>query len=138
MPEGNNMITIYAEQAAQGLSDEVLRRLVRRHLTKAKENGLENLTCIAVIEPADSEQTMVNELGFSPLRNPLSNTRFGEPDFIPAWDWLEIHSGWYELIFTVGDEGFAYMIFVQIRAKESELTRMCKRYERRGSTSKTL
>lgn len=132
------MITIYAEQDALALTDEVLRRLVRRHLIKAKENGLENLTCIAVIEPADSEQTMANELGFSPLRNPLSNTRFGEPDFIPAWDWLEVHRGWYELIFTVGDEGFAYIIFVQIGAKESDLTRLCERYGRQGRTSRTL
>ena len=132
------MITIYAEQDAQALTDEVLRRLVRRRLIKAKENGLKNLTCIAVIEPADSEQTMINELGFSPLRNPLSNTRFGEPDFIPAWDWLERHRGWYELIFTVGDEGFAYIIFVKIGAKESDLTRMCERYVRQGRPSRTL
>lgn len=122
------MITIYDEQAAQVLADDTLRELVRGHITTAKENGLENLTCIAVIEPADSEQTIRDELGFSPLRNPLSNTRFGDPGFSPAWDWLEVHSGWYELIFTVGDEGFAYIIFVPIGAKESDLSRMCERY----------
>lgn len=122
------MITIYAEQDAQGLSDEVLRRLVRRHLTKAKENGLENLTCIAVIEPADSEQTIVEELGFSPMQHPLSEIRFGDPDFIPSWDWLGVRPGWYELIFTVGDDGFAYVLFVSQEARGSELTRMCERH----------
>jgi hypothetical protein len=106
------MITIYTEQDAQALTDEVLLRLVRRHLITAKENGLENLTCIAVIEPADREQTIIDELGFSPLRNTLSETLFGDPGFSPSWDWLEIHSGWYELIFTVGDDGFAYIVFV--------------------------
>jgi|TARA_A100001518_G_C1225622_1_gene73888 hypothetical protein len=121
------MITIYAEQGAQALTDEVLRRLVRRHLIKAKENGLENLTCIAVIEPADSEQTIIDELGFSPLQNPLTETRFGDSDFTPAWDCLEVHPGWQELLFTVGT-GFAYIIFVPIGAKESDLSRMCERY----------
>ena len=122
------MITIYDEQDAQVLADDTLRELVRGHITTAKENGLENQTCIAVIEPADSEQIILDELGFSPLRNPLSETRFGAPDFSPAWDWLEVHLGWYELIFTVGDDGFAYIIFVPIGAKESDLTRLCERY----------
>ena len=106
------MITIYTEQDSQALADDTLRELAQGHLTTAKENGLENLTCIAVIEPADSEQTILDELGFSPVRNPFSETRFGDPDFSPAWDWLEVHSGWCELIFTVGDDGFAYIVFV--------------------------
>jgi len=122
------MITIYDEQDAQALADDSLRELAQGHLTTAKENGLENLTCIAVIEPADSEQTIIEELGFSPLRNPLSEICFGDPGFSPSWDWLEVHSGWYELIFTVGDDGFAYIIFVPIGAKENDLSRMCEIY----------
>ncbi|MAN13152.1 MAG: hypothetical protein CL945_00250 [Dinoroseobacter sp.] len=122
------MITIYTEQDAQALADDTLRELVRGHLITVKENGLENLTCIAIVEPADSEQAFLDKLGFSPLRNPLTDTRFGDPDFSPAWDWLEAHPGWYELIFTVGDDGFAYIIFVPIGAKKSELTRLCERY----------
>lgn len=106
------MITIYNEHDARKLSDSDLLSLVRGHLTKAKENGLQDLTCIAVVEPHDSEAAIVRELGFSPLANPLSETRFGDPDFSPAWDWLEVHRRWYELIFTVGDDGFAYIVFI--------------------------
>lgn len=106
------MITIYDEQDARLITDPELAVLVQWHLIIAKENGLEDLTCIAVIEPDDSEQTVIDELGFSPLQNVLTETRFGDPDFIPAWDWLEVHHGWYELIFTVGDGGFAYIVFL--------------------------
>lgn len=106
------MITIYNEQDARRLNDDGLRRLVQKHLKLAKKNGLEGLTVIALIEPADSEDTIVAELGFSPLHNPLNETRFGDPDFSPAWDWVEVHAGWFELIFTVGDSGFAYIIFI--------------------------
>lgn len=106
------MITIYNEHDARKLADPQLRELVQGHLITAKENGLENLTCIAVVEPADSEQTIIDELGFSPLQNPLTETRFGDPGFFPPWDWLELHRCWYEMIFTVGDAGFAFIVFV--------------------------
>ena len=122
------MITIYNEHDARKLSDPDLRSLVKGHLATARENGLEDLTCIAVVEPNDSEAAIVGELGFSPLVNPLSEMRFGDPDFNPAWDWLEVHRGWYELIFTVGDAGFAYIILVPTGAREGDLTRMCERY----------
>jgi len=122
------MITIYNENDALELTDPELRKLVRGHLTTAKENGLENLTCIAVVEPADSEQTFIDELGFSPLQNPLTETRFGDPDFSPAWDWLEVHPGWYELLFAVGNDGFAFILFVPNEAKENDPSRMCERY----------
>lgn len=131
------MITIFNEQDARNITDPELLELVQGHLITAKENGLEDLTVIAVIEPADSEQTFIDELGFSPLQNPLTETRFGDPDFIPAWDWLEVHPGWYELIFTVGDDGFAYILLVPSEAKESDLTRLCERYGGRGRFLKT-
>ena len=126
------MITIYNEHDARNLHDPELLTLVMGHLITAKENGLEKLTCISVVEPADNEQTIMAELGFSPLRNPLSDTRFGDPGFIPAWDWLEVHRGWYEMIFTVGDAGFAYLLFLPSRAKESDLTHMCEHSGRRA------
>lgn len=120
------MITIYDEHEARKLTDPTLRSLVLGHLTTAKENGLQALTCIAVVEPHDSEGTIVQELGFSPLVNPLSETRFGDRDFSPAWDWLEVHHGWYELIFTVGDDGFAYILFAPRHG--SCISAICERY----------
>lgn len=120
------MITIYNEDDGRKLSDPDLRSLVLGHLTTAKENGLQDLTCIAVVEPHDSEAAIVGELGFSPLANPLSGKHFGDPDFNPAWDWLEVHRGWYELIFTVGDDGFAFILVVPKQG--SDVSAVCERY----------
>tara|TARA_Y100001001_G_scaffold164346_1_gene196187 strand:- start:1984 stop:2370 length:387 start_codon:yes stop_codon:yes gene_type:complete len=122
------MITIYNEHDARKLSDPDLRSLVQGHLTTAKENGLQDLTCIAVVEPQDNQSAIVHELGFSPLVNPLSETRFGDPAFSPAWDWLEVHRGWYELIFTVGNDGFAYILFVPANSEVNAFTQACARY----------
>ena len=128
------MITIHRNEEVRQLHDLELRNLVEGHFTTAQENGLENLTCIAIVEPADSEQTMIDALGFSPLSNTLSETRFGDPAFNPAWDWLEVHSNWYELIFTAGDDGFAYILFAPIQPRECELTRMCEYYGREAGS----
>lgn len=106
------MITIYSEQEAAALTDPALRALIEGHLTRAKSNGLEDLTCIAVVEPADTEETFQSELGFSPLENPLTETRYGAPGFTPAWNWLEVHPAWVETIWTAGDDGFAFIVFV--------------------------
>lgn len=119
------MLTIFDSKDALSIDDAHLRSLVLGHLETAKEGGLEKLTCIAVVEAEDTEEQFVAALGFSPLENPLSETRHGEPDFLPSWDWLEIHSQWFELIYTVGDDGFAYLIFTSRRNGPDWLATLC-------------
>lgn len=74
--------------------------------TLALELG--DLTHMAVIQPRDTEADIIDALGFSPLVSRIDGIRL-EPD----WDWLERHDGWFELVYTVGDSGFAYLVFVQ-------------------------
>ncbi|WP_120717347.1 hypothetical protein [Tsuneonella amylolytica] len=94
------------------LADAKLRSLIQAHLVTARESGLIDLTVFAVAESGDTKQTMIAALGFSPLDNLLDGTSYGDPNYLPAWDWLEIHPRWFELLFTVGDDGFAYIIFI--------------------------
>jgi len=104
------MITIYDKEDAAKLTDRELKTLVDGHLQNAAERGLQNLTCIAVIEEGDDIE---KELGFTPLHNPLTGLSYGQEGFAPNWDWLEVHPGWFELIYTVGDSGFAFILFVR-------------------------
>lgn len=104
------MITIHNEEDAAGLTDQELRTLVEGHLRTAKERGLETLTHLAVLGEGDDLEA---ELGFTPLHNPLTGLSYGQEGFSPNWDWLEVHSGWFELIYTVGDSGFAFILFVR-------------------------
>jgi hypothetical protein len=121
------MISIYdkttaATALAQNLPAD-MRDLIEGHLATAKENGLSELTHIAVIEEGDSEATMIEELGFSPLHNPLTGERFGDPGFSPHWDWLEIHPAWHEMLYCVGDSGFAFVLYVA--KNQSLVAQMC-------------
>ena len=119
------MIIIHNIDDAQRIDDSALQSLVHGHLVTAKENGLESLTCIAVVEAEDTEEDFVEALGFSPLYNLLSEARYGDPDFRPSWDWLEIHSCWFELIYTVGDDGFAYLVFFSPEDGPEWLVALC-------------
>jgi hypothetical protein len=127
------MLNIYDQQTAAvvlgGDLDPHLHALIEGHLFTAKENGLSAMTHIAVIEPGDTETAIINELGFSPLDNPLTGKRFGDRGFRPHWDWLEVHPAWFELIYTVGDSGFAYIL---LAAKGSgPVTQLCQHFGQR-------
>lgn len=118
--------TASAEEALNQPLDPDLRKCISAKLEQAQAAGLADLTHILVIQPGDTEATIIGEIGFSPLCNPLDGDRFGHPDFQPYWAWLHDAGGWYEIIVTVGNAGFAYLIFV---TKEegvlSDLLAMC-------------
>lgn len=72
------------------------------------------LTEVLIIEREDTVRDITREITLSPLVNPLDGARFGSEGFRPVWDWLQRHdSGWFEMIITVGDSGFAYVLFIR-------------------------
>jgi hypothetical protein len=88
-------------------------------------------TTIVVARPGDTERTIRRELGFSPLVNVFDGARFGTPEYMPFWDVLHDHDGWFELIFTVGNDGFAFVLFVQDAAGvEPDLLTLCRTHAR--------
>ena len=92
---------------------------------------LTDLTHFLVVEAGDTEAAIVAEIGFSPLVNAIDRTRFGSPGFHPSWDWLQDLGGWFELIMTVGNGGFAFVLFIQDdEGTLPELLRMCRHHVR--------
>ena len=69
---------------------------------------LANLTHILVIQPGDTEAQIIEAIGFSPLVSRMDGNRL-QPD----WDYLVQHAEWHELIYTVGNSGFAFIVFVE-------------------------
>ncbi len=110
------MLSIYdAASAATVLAQPLepnLRQAISDKLAHAKAAGLESLTHFLVIQPGDTETAIMDEVGFSPLCHPIDSTRFGQPDFQPYWAWLQESDQWYEMIATMGNAGFAYLIFI--------------------------
>jgi len=85
-----------------------LKRLLHGRVQDAACLGLADLTHLLVIEPGDSEADIIDAIGFSPLVSRLDGIRH-QPD----WDWIEKHEGYFELVYTVSNDGFAFLVFVQ-------------------------
>lgn len=85
-----------------------LKRLLQGRVRDAASLGLAGLTHIVIIESGDSEADIIEAIGFSPLVSRLDGVRH-QPD----WDWIEKHEDYFELVYTVGGAGFAFLVFVQ-------------------------
>ena len=82
-----------------------------------------------IVQPGDSLQALEAELGFSILQNPADDTRFGDPNFTPGWEWLADHGHCSELVFIFDDSGFAHVVLIpNARGVDRELLKLCGLY----------
>lgn len=109
--------------------DPVLSTLIADRAADWTATDLLDLTHLVAIQAGDTEQALIEEVGLSPLVSPLDGHRFGSKGFQPHWDWLEQHGGWFELIFTIGNDGFALVLLVEdVEGVDPELRRLCHTY----------
>lgn len=90
-----------------------LKSVLHARIQLTLKGGLGDLTHLVVVERRDSEQTLVNAIGFSPLNDPLGGARYGSPGFTPGWAWLADLGGWFEMIWTISDSGFAVVLLIE-------------------------
>ena len=86
------------------------------------------LTHLLIVEAGDSEQDIVEEVGFSPLES-LDGVRFPAAGYVPPFDFAEQHDGWIELIQVVPNDPFAFVLLVdQADGADPELLQLCRAY----------
>lgn len=98
------------------MTDPQLENLLQDRVQDWTALGLLDFTYLVIIEVGDTDESIIEEVGFSPLVNPLDGKRFGMGGFVLPFDYVEDHGGWFELIVTVGNDGFAFVLFVRDRA----------------------
>lgn len=103
MPDLDAILVALRSPLAPDLHD-----LIASRLQDAFACGLADLTHILVIQQRDTEAQIIDAIGFSPLVSRMDCNRL-QPD----WDFLEHHEGWFELVYTVGNSGFAFLVFVE-------------------------
>lgn len=110
-----------------------LHRLLTDRVDQYRSASVLDMTHLLVIEPGDTEATIIEAIGFSPLID-LDGTHYPSAEF--HWNgsiWR--HDGWFELIVTVGNSGFAFVIFIQDAAVViPELLDLCRIYAEPSST----
>lgn len=108
--------------APHTITDPDLTHLVNQTI----DAGLCDLTCVVIVEAGDGDADLEREVGVSLFTNPISGRRYGEPGFEPHWAWLQQQGGWFELIYPVADDGYAFVVWV--RNGPSELAHLCRTF----------
>lgn len=104
-----------------------LHALLANIVMHAAEAGLLDLSFLVVVQCDDTDNAVAEEIGFSPLVDPIDGLRFDHPKFQPYWAHLDHQLGWYRLIHTVSDDGFAFVLLVDDQAGNA-LAQMCHRF----------
>ena len=112
--------TAAVEAALTQPLDADLKRLLEERLGDTVECGLEDLTHVLVVEAEDTPAQIEEAIGFNPLCSRIEN-RPNSPD----WDWRERHGGWWEVLFCMGESGFAYILLIEDDDR-SALARACR------------
>jgi hypothetical protein len=103
-----------------------LHTIITDIVEHAAETGLLDLTYIVIVEPGDTEGALAEELGHSPLINPSDGIRCDQPGFIPYWSHLRQRGRWYELVHTISNDAFAFILLIDSEGG-GELVALCER-----------
>ncbi len=113
--------------APDAVADQRLRAMLADRVHDWAATGLLDLTHLLIVGPGDTEEDIVREVAFSPLVNPIDGRRFGSDGFVPGFEWLADLGGWFELVKTVGNSGFAFVLLIQdADGTDPELLRLCR------------
>lgn len=90
---------------------------------------LGNLAHFHAVGPGDVMDDVKGSLGFPVDINLVDGCRFGDPEFVPCWEWIEHHGGWFELAFVLSDDGFGHILLVPDRpTTDPRLLAVCREY----------
>ena len=98
-----------------------LKTLLADRLADTIHCGLQDYTHVLVVEAEDTEAAIVEAIGFSPLQTRIDRVR----NCLDC-EWLEHHDGWWELLYTVGNNGFAYIVLAE-DTERCQLAQLCHR-----------
>jgi hypothetical protein len=94
--------------------DQELVQLLRLRLAfyAEYEEPLSGLFKLILIEPGDTLADLDGEFNGAFLINHFSGRRYGDPRFKPAFEVLEEHPTFYDMVFCEGDAGFGVEVIV--------------------------
>jgi hypothetical protein len=73
--------------------------------------------------------TINAQIGFDILANKWTGIRFDQPGYNQAFEILDEHAGYYELVFLIDDSGYGIEVFVpKTEGVDPELLAMCRRF----------
>lgn len=110
------MLVLSDTKAIAGITDPALRQLIERRIQEINECcpwDADELGPMIVVEPGNTADELESIMGFSILESIFDDSRFGDDDFSPCFEFAESHGDHlYELVYIVSDGGYGYDIFI--------------------------
>ena len=110
------MLVLRDTKAIAGITDPALRQLIERRIQEINECcpwDADELGPMIVVEPGNTADELESIMGFSILESIFDDSRFGDDDFSPCFEFAESHGDHlYELVYIVSDGGYGYDIFI--------------------------
>lgn len=110
------MLVLRDNIAIAAITDPVLRQLIERRIREISECcpwDADELGPIIVVEPGDTADALQAIMNFSILEGSFDDSRFGDDNFSPSFEFAEAHGDHlYELVYVVSDSGYGYDIFI--------------------------
>ena len=113
------MIVLRDTEAISTVADPALRQLIELRISQINECcpwDADELGPMIVIEPGDTANDLEAVMGFSILEGTFDESRFGDEDFTPAFEFADaIGDNLFELVYVINDGGYGYDIFIPNR-----------------------
>jgi hypothetical protein len=119
------MLKIHNRSQLNIIIDLEILKLITLRLTQLDPNLP---TPMIIMEQGDTISDIEKEIGFSILTNLFDDSRYPDPDFVPCFEALEDHGGFYEMVFIFGDGDDAIEIFIPKTGVDPLLLSMCAQF----------
>lgn len=111
-----------------------LRELVHRRIAELSEGDPfdpDTMGVLILVEPGDTAATIEAESGCLITTGLFGDANYGDPDFMPSFEWLEHHTeaGCYEMLFIMTDGGNGTALFIpETEGIDPPLLAFCREY----------
>jgi hypothetical protein len=111
-----------------------VRDLVRQRITELSQADPfdpSTMGSLILVEPGDTAAQLEKECGCLITTGLFGDAKFGDPEFMPCFEWLEHHaeSNCYEMLFVMTDDGNGTALFVPDEPGiDPELLAFCRAY----------
>ena len=133
------MLSLTTRAAVEAVIQNTLLDPNLRNLLTIREAQLEDetepdielgdLAHFHAVEAGDGIMNVKATLGFAVDINLVDGVAFGHPNFVPSWEWIEHHVGYFELAFVLSDDGFGHILLVPDRpTTDPRLLALCREY----------
>jgi hypothetical protein len=125
------MQVIRKREAIAAIADPAIRTLVLERIDDLGGDNFDaaKLGYFLVIEPGDGLEVISTQIGFPILVNRSTGIKFGDPAFVPSFEFVEEIGNCYDTVFVICDDGFGIELFIPKAAGiPADLLAMCKAF----------